>query len=163
VLASDPKGSEQVEWGGVGDPGGTDYQFISADLAQSVSFIRAVGRGVLEIVPEESDPEVVEALQQQTEAFQKRMGASAAVAAESLERTENNDYLSIPCIGPNAKGGNCAVEVAVKASKKNDDPPLCPAHVNLRHEYVPEVHIEGDQNVTKWIRTTIGARERRTD
>lgn len=161
VLASDPKGSEQVEWAGAGDSSGNDIQWVSDTLASSVPFVRALARGVLAVVPDETDPEAVEALQKQVDAFRGRNAATTQAAQASIEHTENLDFISIPCIGPSNKGqGACGADVTVRARDKDAKPALCETHSGLVNEYTPEQIQDGDKTATRWIRVTMGARQR---
>lgn len=162
VLSSDPKGSEFVEWQGSGDPLGGDIQPVPEVIAASVAFSRAVQRGILSIENPEDNPEIAETLEKQNAAWRKRRETAASSASASIEHARNADVISLPCIGPSPRGGDskCGVEVPVREIHKNDRPPLCDQHKTLEPEFVPTQVQEGGTTTTKWLRASLGARER---
>jgi hypothetical protein len=50
--------------------------------------------------------------------------------------------------------------MAISEKLLKDVPPLCPRHKGFAHQYVPEVDTTGEQAKTKWVRVTLGNRER---
>lgn len=161
VLASDVKGTHSVEWAAKNDPEGNDIQYIPEPVLESVAFKRALARGVVELLADESDPEVVEALALQVEAFQKRQRGAQESVAVTIDKPTSRDHVSTWCVGPDNRGtGQCGEAVAISEKLLKDVPPLCPRHKNLANQYVPEVNTEGQEAKTQWIRVSLGSRER---
>lgn len=161
VLASDVKGSHSVEWGAKGDPAGDDIQFVPAEVVESVAFRKALARGVVELVDEESDPEVAEALSRQVEAFKRRQEGAKEDVAVTIEKPTSRDTVSAFCVGPDTRdAGKCGEAVAISEKKLKDTPPLCPRHKHLATQYVPEA-VKGQEDRMEWVRVSLGARESR--
>jgi hypothetical protein len=161
VLASDVKGTHSVEWAASGDPSGDDIQYIPEAVLESVAFKRALARGVVELMDEESDPEVVEALSRQVDAFRRRQDGAKENIQATIEKPTSRDTVSAFCVGPDSRGiGTCEEAVAISEKLLKDIPPLCPRHKGLALQYVPEVDTTGEQAKTKWVRVNIGNRER---
>lgn len=161
VLASDVKGTHSVEWAANGDPSGDDIQYIPEPVLESVAFKRALARGVVELMPDESDPEVVEALGRQVDAFRRRQAGAREDVQATIDRPTSRDSVSAFCVGPDTRGiGTCEEPVAIFEKLLKDTPPLCPRHKGLAHQYVPEVDTTGGNAKTVWVRVTLGSRER---
>jgi hypothetical protein len=160
VLASDPKGTIVVEWAGKGDPTGNDIQPIPEEMLSLPSFTRALSRGVLTLLKDESDPVAVAALEKQTASWQARTQQAAANAVSAIDQASNNDIIQVSCIGPNSRGqGLCGEPVAVREKEQYAKPTLCDLHKDLAPEFVPESVQEGDTSHTRWIRTVMNPRE----
>jgi hypothetical protein len=161
VLASDIKGTHSVEWAAYKDPSGDDIQFIPEEVLASVAFKKALARGVVELLEDESDPEVVLALGKQVDAFKRRQEGAKETAEALIEKPTTRDTVRAFCVGPDTRGtGTCEEAVAISEKLLKDVPPLCTRHQNLAHQYVPEVDTKGDETKTKWVRVIIGSRER---
>lgn len=159
VLSNDVKGSFSVEWGALGDPAGDDIQFVPTEVSESVAFRKALARGVIELVDEQSDPEVAEALSRQVEAFKRRQEGAKEDVAVTIEKPTSRDTVSAFCVGPDTRDqGKCGEAVAISEKKLKDTPPLCPRHQHLAAQYVPEA-VKGNEDRTEWVRVTLGARE----
>jgi hypothetical protein len=160
VLASDVKGSHSVEWAALGDPSGDDIQFIPNEVLESVAFRRAVSRGIVEIMEDESDPDVVGALAAQVAAFKRRQEGAKEDVQVTIDRPTSRDSLSVFCVGPDSRGiGKCGQAVAVPEKQLKDVPPLCTQHKHLAAQFVPEV-VNGAEDKVEWVHVTLGARER---
>lgn len=161
VLASDPKGTHFVEWQGANDPSGGDVQIVPQEVVDSVPFARAIQRGILVIENPEDNPEIVNALTKQNQAWRSRNEQALSDITSTIEQTTNNDVVSVPCVGPNTKGtGTCGVDVPVRDQDRNAKPPLCPQHEALASQYVSTETDEQGRKVTHWNRVVIGERER---
>lgn len=159
VLASDVKGSHSVEWGAKGDPAGDDIQFVPEEVVTSVAFRRALARGVVALVDEESDPEVAEALGKQVEAFKRRQEGAQEDASATIDRPTSRDSVSAFCVGPDTRDqGKCGEPVAISEKKLKDTPPLCPRHQHLATQYVPEA-VTGQEDRMEWVRVSLTPRE----
>lgn len=159
VLSSDVKGSHSVEWGAFGDPAGNDIQFIPQEIVESVAFRRAIARDVLELIEDESDPDVISALSRQVDAFKRRQRGAEEEVAVTIEKPTNRDTVSAFCVGPDTRDqGKCGEAVAISEKKLKDTPPLCPRHAHLSAQYVPEA-ITGNEDRMEWVRVSLGARE----
>lgn len=159
VLSSDAKGTHSVEWAAYRDPSGDDIQFIPEEVLMSVAFRRAVSHGVLEIIEDESDPEVVQALTLQVEAFKRRQEGAREDVEATIEKPTNRDSISVFCVGPDSRGtGKCGTPVAIAEKKLKDEPPLCSQHRHLSQQFVPEV-VKGSEDRMEWVRVLLGARE----
>jgi hypothetical protein len=163
VLSSDIKGTTAVEFGAKDDPNGDDIQYIPEEVLNTPAFKRALARGVLGLIEDQSDPEVTDALAKQVAAFQRRQRGAEDQVQETIDRPTNRDAVSLFCVGPDNRGtGTCGEPVVVPANKKQDDePPLCHRHRNLAAQYVPQhiVSREAPDGETKveWARVTLGA------
>lgn len=161
VLASDIKGTHSVEWAASGDPSGDDIQYIPEPVLESVAFKRALARGVVELLEDESDPDVVDALAKQVEAFKRRQAGAKEDVQATIDRPTSRDHVSTWCVGPDNRGtGTCGEAVAISEKLLKDLPPLCTRHKNLVNQYVPEVDTSGAEAQTKWIRVSVGLHER---
>jgi hypothetical protein len=159
VLASDVKGTHSVEWGAANDPNGDDIQFIPGEVVESVAFRRALARGVIAVMDDQSDPEVTEALSRQVDAFKRRQEGAKEDVEVTIDRPSSRDQVSAFCVGPDTRGtGKCGTPVAISEKKLKDVPPLCNQHKNLASQYVPEVK-QGQEDQVEWVRVTLGARE----
>lgn len=159
VLSSDPKGTDVIEWQPAGDPNGGDVQVIPDSILLLPAFTRLIARGLVAI--EEADDETKAALGKQTAAFERRMNGAAQQAAEVIDREENKDILSIPCIGPDSRGtGTCGDPVPVREKTKDDTPALCSTHTPLAGQYVQHEEQVGTKVEKKWSRVVVTARER---
>jgi hypothetical protein len=89
-------------------------------------------------------------------------GIATITKTEAIEHTTDKDVLGEECIGPDARGGNgkCGALVNLSSAKKKDTPPLCEKHAKLATEFVPTVDVTGDKQTTKWVRVTMGRREK---
>lgn len=159
VLATDPKGTIVVEWAGKGDLNGNDIQPIPEEMLNHVAFTRALSRNVLSLLEDQSDPEVVDALHKQQEAWLARTQRSAKVATDAIESATNNDLIQMTCVGPGARGGQCEIQVPVRDREKDTKPVLCDRHKDLAPEYVPEQYQENDKTRTRWVRFAMNPRE----
>jgi hypothetical protein len=159
VLASDVKGTHSVEWGAKNDPSGDDIQFVPGEVVESVAFRRALARGVIEVMDDQSDPEVTEALSRQVEAFRRRQEGAQEQVEVTIDRPTSRDQVSAFCVGPDTRGtGKCGTPVAISEKKLKDTPPLCNLHKNLASQYVPEA-VKGNEDRMEWVRVTLGTRE----
>lgn len=161
VISSDPKGTHMVEWAGKDDPMGGDIQPVPEEIVDTVPFHRALQRGILVLEQPEDNPELVAAIEKQNAAWTARTEAAAAQATAAIDQEANNDIVSVPCIGPDSKGGKCGNDVAVKDVNKDDKPPLCNIHADLASEYVAqELEVVDGKTKKGWARVTMGAREK---
>lgn len=165
VLASDVKGTHSVEWAANGDPSGDDVQYIPEAVLESVAFKRALARGVVELMEDESDPEVVRALSLQVDAFRRRQAGAREDVQATIDRPTSRDHVSTWCVGPDNRGtGMCGEAVAISEKLLRDIPPLCTRHQNLTSQFVPEQEtVQRDGKViqeTRWVRVSLGSRER---
>jgi hypothetical protein len=109
----------------------------------------------------EDNPELQAAIEKQNASWTARSEAAAAKATEAIDHDANNDLVSVPCVGPDGKGGKCGNDVTVRDATKDDKPPLCNIHADLAGEYVAEELGVVDGKTQKgWARVTIGAREK---
>lgn len=159
VLASDQKGTFSVEWQGMGDPNGEDVQFIPDEVAKCPAYKKALRRGLLRRV-QLDDEGVTQAFDRQQSAWEARTTEGDKVALATIDRVQNNDLITVTCIGPNSRGnGPCGADVTVRERVKNDAPPLCSQHVVLAHEFIPTQDTTGEQTVTRWTRAILAPRE----
>jgi hypothetical protein len=159
VLASDVKGTHSVEWGALGDPSGDDVQFVPQEVMESVAFRRALARNVIELIEDESDPEVTSALARQVDAFKRRQEGAKEEVEVTIDRPTSRDHVSTFCVGPDTRDqGKCGEPVAISEKKLKDTPPLCNRHKHLASQYVPEA-VKGQEDRTEWVRVTLGPRE----
>lgn len=151
-----------IEWQGKDDPNGEDIQHVpDVIVTENVNFLKMLQRGVFEIV--EASPETQEAIARQAAAWRERRGASEQSTADAIDRQAENDFVSVPCIGPSPRGvGECGEPVPVREKARDAKPPLCSTHQNLASEYV---HSEGEfdnqlgHGKRKWERIPVGTRE----
>jgi len=157
--ASNPK--SYMEWQAKGDPSGGDYQYVSEDVVATPAFAKAIQHGVLAVDPDEMSPEVAQAFSRQMEVAKDRQNRAAEEIAKTLDRTDNQDMITISCVGPGElKGKPCGAAVPVKEHTANERVPLCVRHQSLAPEYVPTEDFDGDKHTIKWVRVELGSRER---
>jgi hypothetical protein len=160
VLATAPTGPG-VEWQGEGDPTGNDVQICPESMLDSPAFHRALQRGVLEIVNQDDNPELMAKIGLQNEQWAQRIAATEQVAASAILVANNEDIISMPCVGPNSKStGTCGEPVAVREKEKWAKPALCSQHADLISQYTPTETEESGRRVTLWTRVVIGARQK---
>lgn len=163
ILSSDVKGSTSVEFGAMNDPEGNDMQYIPVEIQESPAFKRALVRGVIGLVEDDSDPEVVEALSKQVDAFKRRQQGAQETVQATIDRPTTRDSISVFCVGPDSRGtGACGEPIAVPEKKLDQEPPLCTRHKALASQYVPEHQILPGQTGKPpviWNRVTLSARE----
>lgn len=160
VLSDDIKGSHTVEWGAAGDLDGNDIQYIPEAVLTCVAFQKALARGVVEIVQEESDPMVAEAITRQVESFRRRQDGARAQAESMIDRPEDRSGIMMFCVGPDSRGGGaCGQPVAIPAAQKDNMPPLCSNHRKLAPQFIPEITAMDGKTTTVWTRVTLGVRE----
>lgn len=132
VIASDPKQTFQVQFAGLGDPDGEDYQLIPQEIVNLPSFAKALSQGVLEVIEGEENDAVKAALAKQSESFWKRAKQETDSALAVLEAPADNDLVVINCIGPGSRpGAVCGEEVPVRQRETGLNPPLCARHTGL--------------------------------
>jgi hypothetical protein len=163
ILSSDVKGTVSVEFGAMNDPEGNDMQYIPSEIVASPAFQRALARGVVGLVEDDSDPDVVDALSKQVAAFQRRQKGAQEQIQATIERPTSRDSVSVFCVGPDSRGtGTCGEPIAVPEGKLDQEPPLCSRHKALAFQYVPEHKIvQGETGKPQviWNRVTLTARE----
>ena len=143
VLASDPRSTFEVRWGGKGDPDGEDIQPVPPEIMKTVQFSQAVRKGIITLLGEEGAA-VQEALTRQKGAFQRRMSADELAAAESLDHPADNDILSVPCIGPSPRHGTpCGESAMMRSAEAGQKPALCDRHTSLAPKYSPQAAGDG--------------------
>jgi len=162
TVFTDSMSKVQIEWAGADDPSGNDVQQVPASVVNHVQFMRHVQKGIFAV--EGASPEIEAILARQTGAFRARQAeADAAIKATIVEET-HNDIIVIPCVGPSGRGktGQCGEDVPVREKQRNEAPPLCGKHLDLKAQYVPESteEIRDGEPVMKWVRTTLAPRER---
>lgn len=160
TVLSDLKSKEYVEWAGANDPNGADVQPVPEEFLNNVNFLRCVQRGILVIENPEDNPEVTAAIERQNAAWQARREQAKKNAEATIDHQANNDLVSVQCVGPGGRGGQCENTVPVKDKQRADKPPLCSTHESLAPQYVRNDNVEGDSTVHEWKRVTLTARER---
>jgi hypothetical protein len=84
TVFSDPTNNIAIEWQGKGDPNGEDVQHVPDTLIDNTSFLKALQRGVFEVV--EADDEMKERLARQVEAYQRRRATTQEKGEAALDR-----------------------------------------------------------------------------
>jgi hypothetical protein len=160
TVLSDLQTKEFVEWAGANDDMGNDVQAVPESFLQNVNFLRCVQRGILVIENADDNPEIAVAIEKQNAAWVARREQAKKKAAESIDQQANNDLVSVRCVGPGGRGGQCDNTVPVKDKQRADKPPLCSTHEGLAPQYVRNDNVEGDSTVHEWKRVTMAPRER---
>ena len=126
-----------VTWAISGDPMGLDLQRVPDILADDVDFLNSIDRGLLTI-ESGSDQAIVDKIAAQARVVVRSDNAAAAAAHEAImDRRQDRDLISIPCVGPalNGRGGDCDQSVLVRSANRGDVPPLCSHHVSLAPQF----------------------------
>lgn len=173
LVFTDANTKAFVEWAGSGDESGEDVQVVPEEFFQNPNFIKAITRGSLEVENPEDNPELAATLQKvmsrtsitaQRAAANARKANASQAGSDAIENVVDNDILGDVCIGPDTRGGEgkCGQSVTLTAAqkKKNDTPPLCAKHKGLAMEFVPTADVTGDKQTIKWVRATLGRREK---
>lgn len=163
TMFSDPPNRFSVEFAARGDATGGDFQQVPASLADNIAFIRAVSRGVLEVV--EMDDGVREKLEQSNARWRRQRDETDRALEASMDRSSEQPMVTEPCVGPGMGQDNrCGDAVYRRPQEAQEKPPLCPRHQHLAHEYVithdVEQHDEDGASVPVWERMGMGPRER---
>jgi hypothetical protein len=161
VISSDPRSTHFVQWEGAGDPAGGDVQLVPAEIVQTVPFVQAIRKGIIEIENPEDNPALMETLDRQSTAWSQRQAEGQADIRATIESAPNRDLITMKCIGPAARGeGACDADVPMRDVTKYDAPPLCHQHINLAPEYVPtdEGRDEKGRQIQTWSRSAMGRR-----
>lgn len=160
-VFTDDRLKQQVEWQGSGDPNGLDIQPVPDDMLDSVHFQRAVVRGIFSI--EEGTEKADEIFAMHRREWEDRQDRANDAGKEALDLVQDKDELVLSCIGPKGHTGElCGEQVLVKSAKRNEAPPLCAKHQNLKPKFLPEESgriVNGKPEVV-WRRATVGVRER---
>ena len=132
VIASDPKSTHEVIFGGKDAPDGSDVQPIPEELVRTPQFSKAISMGILQVIQGEDNAAVQAAMQIQSDAFWRRAKQDNDAAMASLETTPDNDMIAVQCIGPGTRPGTqCEDTIPVRVREMNAAPPLCARHVQL--------------------------------
>lgn len=126
-----------ITWAISGDPMGNDLQRVPDILADDVDFLNSIDRGLL-TVESGSDQEVVDKIAAQARVVVRSDDVAAAAAHEAvMDRRQDRDLISVPCIGPalNGRGGECDQSVLVRSANRGDVPSLCPKHESLAPQF----------------------------
>ena len=127
------KGETTIIWQAKGDPMGNDVQRCPDAFADDVDFLKSLDVGLL-VCTHSDKPELMERLVRSSAQYQERQESAAKHHAGLLDRKQDRDIVSIPCVGPNLNGrgvGTCEASVLVRAAKQGEVPPLCPRHEAL--------------------------------
>lgn len=92
AVFSDPANNIAVEWQGAGDPSGEDVQHVPDVLLEYPNFIKALNRGIFEVV--EASPEVQERLDRQVAAYQSRRASSERAGEAAIDRESERTVAS---------------------------------------------------------------------
>jgi hypothetical protein len=162
TVFTDSATKVQIEWAGDGDPSGNDVQQVPIAVLGHVQFMRHLQKGIFTV--EGGSDVATEFIARQSAAWQARRGAEDAAIRATIVEEAKNDIVVLACVGPSGRGGKgiCGADVTVREIQRNDAPPLCSKHADLKAQYVPEHTeelIEGEA-VVKWVRTTLAPRER---
>jgi hypothetical protein len=130
-------GKEKVPyvWQGADDPQGQHIITVPDEVAADLGIRRSVKAGVL-----------LEISQEEAEAFHDRaveatvssIGEQEKKVLDALDRSHvdtTNQYVVVPCVGPNPQGGVCAAQVTMQVAMMATEPPLCPSHAHLAPSY----------------------------
>ena len=132
VLASDPKSTHEVIFQGREDPAGQDYQVVPEQILKTPAFARSVALGIIEVIQGNDNDTVRQAMQHQSDAFWQRQERDQVSARESLDAPQDNDLISVACIGPGTRpGAVCGENIPVRAREATANPPLCSRHAGM--------------------------------
>jgi hypothetical protein len=132
VIAADAKRNYEVVFERKGDPDGNDVQPIPDALIRTISFQRAISRGVIKVVEGADHPVVRQALSRQSDAFAKRMASQQMADREVLDQPAAADIVVVNCIGPGSRAGAVCGEQVPLRSGDTGKPPLCDRHAGLK-------------------------------
>lgn len=115
-VFTDANSKQAIEWQGLGDVNGEDLQYIPDDLALTPAFMKALNKGIFEIV--EASAETAAILNRQTEAWRNRQATAAAAARQVIDPATEKELARVQ-IGEDGKIVSTAVPVA---SGKHEPP-----------------------------------------
>lgn len=162
VMSSDPNSTQFVQWEANGDPSGGDIQPVSAELAESPPFLKALRQGILTLAVAEEGA-LDEVLGKQADAWNARQATAQDDIRATIETTTNNDMVTLPCVGPSSRGAqNCGEDVTVRELTMYGAPPLCHRHAGLASEFVPTAVDRDAKNkeIVEWTRSGMDERVR---
>lgn len=132
VIASDPRRTHEVTFGGKGAQDGSDFQHMPPEIVRTPAFARQLSLKTLRVVQGEDDPLVVAALKHQSDAFWARAQQEKDAALSTLDEKADDDFVVVNCIGPGTRpDAPCGENIPVKAAEVHARPPLCSRHENL--------------------------------
>lgn len=112
-----------------------DTQRVPVSVAEDIDFINSLEVGVLKVVG--GPPEVVEALQFETEQVRQEREQQATQSMDVIDRRQDKDIVGVQCIGPAPEGrsGECGRSLIQSAKQSAETPPLCNAHAHLAPKF----------------------------
>lgn len=139
-LASDTtlfakKGQPTVIWAPSGSSG--DIMRVPNEWAEDIDFLNSMDAGILEIVEEGSSEEAVAAVKSHQGSFRASQQQAARSVEATLDRRQDRDLIGQACIAP-AEGRPeqvCGQQVLIKASQRDEVPPLCKQHEGLAPQF----------------------------
>lgn len=136
TLFALPGGRQPIIWAPSGSPNGEDVQRVPDDLAKDIEFLRALDHGVLTVV-DGDDPDVLVSLQRSSSQYAERQARAREASEALLDRRQDRDIVGEACIGPDSRGndGKCGNQVLMRASERNETPPLCNIHKGLAPQF----------------------------
>jgi hypothetical protein len=137
VIASDPRRTHEVTFGGKGATDGSDFQHMPPEIVRTPAFARQLSLGTLRVVQGEDDPIVQAALRSQSDAFWKRSAEDRDAALATIDEKADDDYAVGTCIGPGTRPDRpCAQEIPYRVRDAESFIPLCDRHQHLKDQAV---------------------------
>lgn len=130
-------GGGAIVWQAAGDTMGGDIQRVPDSLADDIDFLNSLDRGVLS-VEDGSNAEVMASIERQSAGFRDSQEKARLRQEAVLDRRQDRDLVTTPCIGPNPNGrgvDECGAPVLVRSATRGEVPPLCPKHESLINEF----------------------------
>lgn len=148
----------KIDWKGAGDPNGGDYTHVPAEVLENPDFMRAVRKGVIEVLDDSEEvKDIISTQAAMAQAIEERRAADQEAV---MHRPQDASIVGTPCVGPNPRGnGTCDRSVPVREKEAHDRPPLCTEHSHLADEFVIEEYdFDNDTGLAKkrWVKVTVG-------
>lgn len=153
TVLDDRNADVVVSWEGAGAPSGEDVQDVPQAIMQNAGLVRALRKGVLEVVPEDDVAERERTIRQ-AENFNKATKDQHDAVMGTLESSSRgNDLIEVKCL--------ISGETIIMAEKDTQErPPLAPRFAGREHEFVPTetgaLNSQGKPIIT-WSRVTVGS------
>lgn len=129
-------GQPSLVWEPNGDPNGGDVIQVPDDVGTNIDFMNAVQRGTF-VIEDADDPEMLERIQKRINYTKDRQAQAQAETEASIDRRQERDIVSRPCLGPGSRPGqDCGEAVLMRASALAEHPPLCSRHESMAPQFV---------------------------
>lgn len=92
-VFTDAETKQAIEWGAYGDPKGEDVQYVPEDLLTRPAFLKAIDKGIYEVV--EASDDVKALLERQAAAWRHRQDVIDSQAAATIDPATDRELANV--------------------------------------------------------------------